>query len=172
MRRLGKAAAVMAILAVTACAPRPAPPPPTPLPTRPPPPPRPAPVPPPAPLAWQDAPISPGNWSHQGDSERSTASFAAGDGPSFLVRCASGRIGLVRIGASGGAITIRTSTGERAIPANAGSQGLVATLDANDPLLDAIAFSRGRFAVEASGAPLLILPAWPETARVIEDCRS
>jgi hypothetical protein len=28
-----------------------------------------------------------------------------------------------------------------------------------------------RFAVEAQGAPALIIPAWPELARVVEDCR-
>jgi hypothetical protein len=44
-------------------------------------------------------------------------------------------------------------------------------LAATDPLLDAIAFSRGRFAVEAPGLPTLILPTWPEPARVVEECR-
>jgi hypothetical protein len=32
-------------------------------------------------------------------------------------------------------------------------------------------FSRGRFTVEVPGAPMLVIPAWPEPARVIEDCR-
>jgi len=44
-------------------------------------------------------------------------------------------------------------------------------LSARDPLLDAIAFSRGRFALEAAGLETLYLPAWPELSRVIEDCR-
>jgi hypothetical protein len=43
-------------------------------------------------------------------------------------------------------------------------------LQANDPLLDAIAFSRGRFMVTGGGATLAI-PSWPEAARSIEDCR-
>jgi hypothetical protein len=42
---------------------------------------------------------------------------------------------------------------------------------AGDAALDWIAFSRGRFVVAATGMPLLVLPAWPEPARVIEDCR-
>jgi hypothetical protein len=40
-----------------------------------------------------------------------------------------------------------------------------------DALLDSIAFSRGRFAVSASGTPALVLPAGPEIGRVVEDCR-
>jgi hypothetical protein len=40
-----------------------------------------------------------------------------------------------------------------------------------DRLLDAIAFSRGRFMVEIPDFPALYLPSWPELTRVIEDCR-
>jgi hypothetical protein len=47
-----------------------------------------------------------------------------------------------------------------------------AALAANDPLLDAMVFSRGRFSIEVTGLPRLIIPTWPEPARVIEDCRS
>jgi hypothetical protein len=46
-----------------------------------------------------------------------------------------------------------------------------AELGARDPLLDAIAFSRGRIAVVMAGAGPLVMPAWPEAARTIEDCR-
>ena len=49
---------------------------------------------------------------------------------------------------------------------------LTARLNPGDPVLDAMVFSRGRFAVEAPGTPLLVVPAWPEPARVIEDCRA
>ena len=48
---------------------------------------------------------------------------------------------------------------------------LSATLEASNTLLDALAFSRGRFGVSVSGAPALVLPAWAEVGRVIEDCR-
>ncbi len=44
-------------------------------------------------------------------------------------------------------------------------------LQANDPLLDAMAFARGRFMVEAQNYPPLYLPSWAEVSRVIEDCR-
>ena len=46
-----------------------------------------------------------------------------------------------------------------------------AGLPARDPLLDAMAFSKGRFAVEVAGLPTLYLPSWIEVSRVIEDCR-
>jgi hypothetical protein len=48
---------------------------------------------------------------------------------------------------------------------------LSATLESSNALLDALAFSRGRFGVSVSGAPALVLPAWGEVGRVIEDCR-
>ena len=38
-------------------------------------------------------------------------------------------------------------------------------------LLDAMAFSSGRFAVDLPGRSVLYLPSWPEVSRVIEDCR-
>jgi len=38
-------------------------------------------------------------------------------------------------------------------------------------VLDQIAYSRGRFAIEIAGLEPLIVPAWPEVGRVIEDCR-
>jgi hypothetical protein len=34
-----------------------------------------------------------------------------------------------------------------------------------------MAFSRGRFLVTVEGGASLVVPAWPELARVIEDCR-
>ena len=42
----------------------------------------------------------------------------------------------------------------------------------NDVMLDRIAFSRGRFAVETSGLDSVAIPIWPEFTRVVEDCRS
>ena len=110
------------------------------------------------------APLSPGDWRHAGNQ----ALF----GDDFAVRCEGGRIALARMGSgSGQRLTIRTTYGERTLPAANGGGGIVATLAASDPLLDQLAFSRGRFLVQADGQPALILPAWPEPARVIEDCR-
>ena len=71
-------------------------------------------------------------------------------------------------------LTVWTSSQWRNLPAsfNPATARLTAELPAFDPLLDAIAFSRGRFAVSVSGAAALVLPAWPEPARVMEDCRT
>jgi hypothetical protein len=72
-------------------------------------------------------------------------------------------------------LTVVTTTLSRAFnvaPPLAGpSQQLAVSLVTRDPLLDAIAFSRGRFMVEVPGTATLYLPAWPEVARVVEDCR-
>lgn len=51
------------------------------------------------------------------------------------------------------------------------SGDFVVVLSPRDSLLDAIALSRGRFAVEMAGLPTLYLPSWAEVSRVIEDCR-
>ncbi len=48
---------------------------------------------------------------------------------------------------------------------------LAITLNARDPLFDAMAISKGRFAVEVGGEATLYVPSWPEVTRVIEDCR-
>ena len=71
-------------------------------------------------------------------------------------------------------LTIATSTATRAFTAtpeaNATPQ-LTLVFAPRDPVLDAMAYSRGRFVIEVAGLPTLYLPAWPEVARVIEDCR-
>jgi hypothetical protein len=45
-------------------------------------------------------------------------------------------------------------------------------LSAYDPLLDSMAFSRGRILVSGGSAGVLAVPSWPEAARAIEDCRN
>ncbi len=92
------------------------------------------------------------------------------------MRCnkASRTISLIRTGnaAEDLPMTVSTTSETRALLATPqGTTQLLVTLPANDRLLDAMAFSRGRFAVEVNGLPTLYLPAWPEVARVVEDCR-
>lgn len=112
-------------------------------------------------VEWQDADLSPGFWFHDGPSAR----FLTPDGAAFALRCdgAARRILLEREGAAG-EMTIRTSAADRRFA------DVRAPLAANDPFLDAIAFSRGRFAVETAGR-ILVIPAWPEPAAAVEDCR-
>ncbi len=141
------------------------------------PPPRPvaAPAPPPvaaASTSWAEAALSAGNWSYRTLPPGSVATYGAAASASLVVRCAGNRQVQLQVpGApSGNAITFRTSSLTRAIPAAPGAGGLIATLPAADPLLDALIFSRGRFGVEAGGTSLVV-PTWPELARVVEDCR-
>jgi hypothetical protein len=96
--------------------------------------------------------------------------------PQLIIHCvrATRRVSIAKsAGAAAPFLTVWTSSATRSLPANfnPGSARLTAELAAFDPLLDSIAFSRGRFAVSVSGSPALIVPAWAEVARVVEDCR-
>jgi hypothetical protein len=69
-------------------------------------------------------------------------------------------------------MTVRTTSLTRALPIQPAATGAFSSsLAPRDPLLDAMAFSRGRFLIETAGAPYLAVPAWAEVARVTEDCR-
>jgi hypothetical protein len=118
--------------------------------------------------SWTAAPLTPGRWAYNGG-----ALSSANYGGLFTIRClGGGRIALERSGAvTGIGLTLRTTAMERVVTGRRGTAAMTAELPAGDPLLDALAFSRGRFAVEAAGQPRLIVPAWPELARVVEDCR-
>jgi hypothetical protein len=179
-RRVRGALLIAGVAAATACMPRREPPPPAPQPQATPRAPvQPAPAPPPPRAGWRDLPLTPGGWTYRSEGQSSLASFGpAGAAASFTVRCdrASRQVRLTREGAANGNLmTVRTSSTARSLPVSvqaepfpSASVGLAAT----DRLLDEIAFSRGRFTVELPGTPMLIIPAWPEPARVVEDCRS
>jgi hypothetical protein len=147
-------------------------PPPAPPPAPEAPPPSPPPPPPAPPTAdWRDAPISPGDWHYDGNG-RSLAWFGPAAGaPSFAARCDGGAVALTLSGATEGPLRITTSFAARTVRAEAQGTSLVATVSPRDRLLDEMAFSCGRFMVEAPGAAPLYVPAWPEFARVVEDCR-
>ena len=168
MRILHAAGVAVALLLLAACAPRRPEPAPVPAPQ-----PAPPPPPPSAPLDWQDAPLSPGDWSYRDLAGMASASFVATNSATVTFTCLEDRQIHISVLAGGRApsIVVRTSFGERRLPASPDHASVYARLPADDPLLDQIAFSRGRFLVQAEGAPPTILPAWPEPARVIEDCR-
>jgi hypothetical protein len=169
---------VLALAALAGCvpAPRNAPPAaaPVPVPSRPAPP-----AAAPAPLGpdWRDWPLTPGDWRYSGDARGSVAVFGVPGGvPVALLRCdrAARRVSLSVAGAAAATLTLRTTSATRAIaaaPDGAAPARVVMAFDARDPLLDAIGFSRGRFVVEGGGAAALVVPAWPEILRVVEDCR-
>lgn len=124
----------------------------------------PAPPPPAASSDWRDWPLTPGNWRYRSAASGSSAVYGSAAGVNaFSIQCEGGRLNLVRAGATSGPMTIRTSSTARTVPA--------AALPADDPLIDAMGYSRGRFVVETPGAPPLVIPAWPEVLRVAEDCR-
>lgn len=142
--------------------------------------PRPAPAAPPvqAPQAgnWADAPATPGTWRHSMAGRASVADFVGTDGQRlFQLVCGSGgvvtlnRFGAAARGAE--ALTFRTRTAERTVSAQAADNAVTTALPSADPLLAAMAYSRGRFAVEVPGMATLYLPAWPEVTRVVDDCQ-
>jgi hypothetical protein len=164
----------MVLLAGCAPAPpQPAPTPPAPVPA-PPPPPRAEPAP-----NWRDAALTPGDWTWSAASGRSTAQYGApGAPPAMTLTCdrAAGTITLARPGGAGAPapVVITTTTARRVFSGEApagGGGGIAIVIPARDALLDAIAFSDGRFMVEVPGDSATIVPSWPEVARVIEDCR-
>jgi hypothetical protein len=131
----------------------------------------------PLPADWRDWPVTPGNWSYARDTGGSEARYGpAGGLPLATLRCdlPNRRLFLSRAGGVATPMTVRTTSLARQVPTGAtgGEPAYVAAvLPASDPLLDAMAFSRGRFALEQAGQPPLVLPAWAEVGRVIEDCR-
>lgn len=135
--------------------------------------PAPAPVRPVAPVEWQDRPVMPGEWSYRARPGGSEAAFGIGGRISLRCDRATRRVALGGIGAVTGGVTVRTSYGAASWPAVAGEAPgqWVAVRAASDPVLDQIAYSRGKIAVEVPGQSPLIAPAWAELARVVEDCR-
>lgn len=183
MQRFRILALTAALGALASCQ---APPPPAPQP--PPPALAPAPVPTPTPTPtpvttysnWMDAPRTPGDWSYSDSGALTYAAYGMDPRhPLFGMRCDKARhvVSLGRTTATTQALpmNVRTETVTRlftATPMQAGDSHIVrAELPAADSFLDAMALSKGRFAVEVAGEPTLYVPSWPEVTRVIEDCR-
>ncbi|MFN3619053.1 hypothetical protein [Sphingorhabdus sp.] len=127
---------------------------------------------------WNDWPFTPGNWTYSRDGRGSMGAFGApGRTATVSLRCdaQSRRVYLAReASAPGQRMVIRTSTAmkefiARAVSAN--TANIAAEILPNDPILDAMAFSRGRVLVEAEGQQPVILPSWAEITRIVEDCR-
>lgn len=126
--------------------------------------------------AWIDQPQTPGTWRYGTDGGRSEAVFAGRENlPLVRLRCEREArrvvLSLPESGAPRVPVTIRTPTLTRVVEAAPAGRETIAALDPRDPLLDAMVFARGRFAVEAPGMATLFLPSWAEIARVTEDCR-
>jgi hypothetical protein len=127
-----------------------------------------APALPPAPADWRTRPLTAGTWTWRGSAEASETIFSDGRGPQLVIRCvrATRRVSFSRVGAAPmAAMRIATTSSERLL-------GIGNMVLASDPLLDAIAFSRGRLWVNAAGSMPLVLRSAAEPARAVEDCRS
>ncbi len=161
--------ALVASLAACTTARPPAPPAPAPAPIL-----RPAP-PPPRAADWRDLPQSAGDWRWSVAAGRSRAVFGTADLPALTLSCdaAARTVTVTRAGTAAGPapLVITTTAQRRVLNAAPASAGIAAVLPARDSLLDAMAFSRGRFMVETPGLPALLVPSWPELSRVVEDCR-
>lgn len=123
---------------------------------------------------WGVADLTPGEWRYVAG----TARFGSGDAPVARLSCEGGAVTIARSGLIpqdiAAFVTIRTSFGERRLPLQRADQSarlLMTRLPASDPLFDQIIYSRGRFVIETTMQPPLILPTRPEVARVVEDCR-
>lgn len=137
-------------------------------------PPSPTPALPPVAADWNDWPYTPGEWGYAHNARDSAAVFGP-TGRSFVIvlRCDQSSHQLILDLPIGAPVTIRTTSITRSIMPGRleGDYSTMVSFAANDPLLDAIVFSRGRFVIEQAGQPPLVLPPHAEIGRVIEDCR-
>ncbi|MEH6789986.1 hypothetical protein [Parasphingorhabdus sp.] len=167
----------LSVLALAACSSAPPEPAPAPQPVQPVTTPAPAPAQPQG--SWIDWPIASGTWSYRQDDRGSLALFGPAETDAlFVIRCDQSRRQLIlsRAGSvgEGATMVLRATAGMASYPArNTGGELPYAAiaLAPTDIMMDRIAYSRGRFAVETSGLRSIALPAWPEFSRVVEDCR-
>jgi len=125
-----------------------------------------------------DWPIEQGTWAYRTDARGSLALFGqAGADAVLTLRCerARNRVYLSVAGSGVRAITVRTSSTLKTFPAMqsfATPPYAAAEVMPADAILDAMAFSRGRFAIDADGGRSMAIPNWGEVARIVEDCRA
>lgn len=128
---------------------------------------------------YLDAPQTPGTWRYEDEPGEKLALYGEDPrAPVFLMRCGDGAVALARVSDTAQdaprtmTVTTETVTGQlEASPVPGREVILAARLAPGDPLLDAMAITKGRFAIEVEGMAPLYLPAWVEVSRVIEDCR-
>jgi hypothetical protein len=118
-----------------------------------------------------------GNWVYGSTSDGSEATFSNSSGqPQLTIRCtrSTRRVAILKAATSASpSLWIWTSSERMTLPAtyDSSTSRVITDLGAYDPILDAIASSRGRIGFSSSGLEALVVPPWAEVARVIEDCR-
>ena len=124
------------------------------------------------------SPVSPGSWSYRAVAGGSEASFIDGTGTARMVIACGTVTRLVTLSRISAAPASSLSFWTSSLSRNLASRfdqptgRVIAQVGASDALLDALAFSRGRFAVSMPGSPALVLPVGAEIDHVVEDCRS
>jgi hypothetical protein len=118
-----------------------------------------------------------GSWTYATTNDGSEATFSNTSAqPQLTIRCtrSTRRIAILKAAASASpSLWVWTSSEKMSLPAtyDPSTSRVSADLGAYDPLLDAIASSRGRIGFSSSGLETLVVPPWADVARVIEDCR-
>ncbi len=128
---------------------------------------------------WIEWPITQGDWVYRQDSRGSIALFGnPGQDALLTLRCDKNESKLYfsRAGnpQNGAKMTIRTShtlKSYAASPTGATPSYAAIAIDPSDGILDALVYTRGRFAVETDGMLSVAVPSWAEVVHVIEDCR-
>jgi hypothetical protein len=126
---------------------------------------------------YLDAPQTPGTWMYRNQSNGGMALYSGTSGTAlFMLECdrIAAHVSLFR--ATNGsapqvAATITSETVTRNLQLTPAGPGHIVNLSPRDPLLDAMAITKGRIAIGVEGERTLYLPAWVEISRVIEDCR-
>jgi hypothetical protein len=119
-----------------------------------------------------------GDWTYSATVDGSEARFAdPTNNPQIIIHCtrATRHVTISKPAtAAVPAINVWTSSQTRSVPTsfNPATARLTLDLQAYDALLDAMSTSRGRIGLSVAAQPALVVPAWPEIARVVEDCRS
>lgn len=115
---------------------------------------------------WDELPVVEGGWTYDAAARRARFVDDAGaERASLTCTAPQSSVRLALPGETAAAVEILTSSAARQTALRGGA----ADIGAADAMLDAIAFSRGRFALSAS--QLLVLPVQSEIGRLIEDCR-
>jgi hypothetical protein len=118
-----------------------------------------------------------GNWVYAPAADGSEATFSNESGQAQItIRCtrSTRRVAFLKAAtAASPTLWVWTSSQTRSLPAtfDAATSRVSADIVAYDPLLDAIASSRGRVGFRASEPQALVVPPWGDVGRVIEDCR-
>ncbi len=128
---------------------------------------------------WIDWPITQGDWVYRQDERGSIALYGNADQDAILtLRCDKNQniLYLSRAGnpKTSAKMTIRTSHTLKSYTATAlGDTPAYAAIaiKPDDRILDALVYTRGRFAIEVNGLLSVAIPSWAEIGHIVEDCR-